>query len=283
MRLEAGALSPRAEIKDVPFFSQTRYHCGPAALAMTLAWTGLPVTQDDITPQVYTPGRKGTLQTDILGAARRNGRLAVPVTKLSDLFREVAAGNPVLVFQNLQLQMFPLWHYAVLIGYDMEREDVILHSGTERRRVTALNTFAHTWARSGSWAVVVLPPDRLPATAGELADVRAAAGLERVGRTAEAAVAYRTIRGRWPKSYAAAMGAGNASYASKDYAAAREAFKAATGIRPKAAAPWNNLAYALAALGKRKEAIAAARQAVSLGGSQAKAYRDTLASISAGK
>src|SRR2546422_3737218 len=46
----------------------------------------------------------------------RSGQLAVPVTTLSDLLAEVAAGHPVLVFQNLGLHWIPRWHFAVAVG-----------------------------------------------------------------------------------------------------------------------------------------------------------------------
>ncbi len=68
---DPGDLPPRAEVAEVPFFAQERYYCGPAALAMVLAWSDLPVTQEDLVPQVYTPGREGSLQSDVLSAARR--------------------------------------------------------------------------------------------------------------------------------------------------------------------------------------------------------------------
>ena len=68
---------------------------------------------------VYTPGREGTLASDMIAAARRNGRVAVPVTSLPALLAELAAGNPVIVFQNLGLGFVPRWHYAVAFGYDL--------------------------------------------------------------------------------------------------------------------------------------------------------------------
>ena len=119
----AGGLPPRAEVAGVPFFPQEEAYCGPAALATVLSWSGLPVTQDEVAAQVYTPGREGTLRTDVAAAARRHGRLAVPVTRLADLVAELAAGHPVLVFQNLGLGWFPVWHYAVAVGYDLEAGD----------------------------------------------------------------------------------------------------------------------------------------------------------------
>ncbi len=276
---DPGDLPPRAEVAEVPFYAQERYYCGPAALAMVLTWSGLPVTQEDLVPQVYTPGREGSLQNDVLTAARRNGRLAVPVGTLPDLLAEIAAGHPVLVFQNLALDWVPQWHYAVAIGYDLEDRVLILHSGLDARRVTPLDTFEHTWKRGAYWALVVLPPDQLPARAEETAVLRAAAGLERSGRVDEAATAYATVLRRWPNSLAALMGLGNVSYARHDLDAAEAAFRRAIAAHPEAPAPWNNLAYVLIGLDRRGEAIAAAREAVRLGGDDAAPYRETLDEI----
>ena len=160
------ALPAAGTVEEVPFFPQDDYYCGPAALAMVLAWSGLEVTQDDLVPIVYTPGRQGTLQADILAGARRFGRLAVPVATVPDLLAELAAGHPVLVFQNLSLPIYPLWHYAVATGFDLETGKLRLHSGRTEHLETRLSTFTRTWARSDYWALVVLAPDQLPATPG---------------------------------------------------------------------------------------------------------------------
>jgi hypothetical protein len=278
--LDAGAgLPPRAEVTGVPFFPQEEYYCGPAALAMALSWSGLPVTQEEVAAQVYTPGREGTLQSDVVAAARRNGRLAVPVAGLSELAAELAAGHPVVVFQNLGLGWFPVWHYAVAVGYDLSSRDMILRSGLEPRRVTPLRTFERTWARGDHWALVVLPPDELPAAADETTVLRAATGLEQVGRFREAAAAYGAIAERWPDSLAAWIGLGNAAYAADDLDAAEDAFRTAAERHPEAAAAWNNLAHVLGQRGRRAEAIAAAERAVSLGGPDAPTYRATLREV----
>ena len=127
---DRGNRPPSVELSEVPFFPQEQYYCGPAALATVLAWSGLDVTQDDMVSQVYTPGRQGTLSSDVVAAARRNGRLAVPVDNLADLLAELDAGHPVLVFQNLSLDWYPQWHFAVAVGYDLDSGDLILRSGT---------------------------------------------------------------------------------------------------------------------------------------------------------
>lgn len=276
---ERGAGPQAVELTEVPFFPQEDYYCGPAALATVLAWSGLDVTQDDMVPQVYTPGRQGTLRSDVVAAARRNGRLAVPVEDMAALLAELDAGHPVLVFQNLALDWAPQWHFAVAVGYDLQSGDLILRSGTEQRRITRLSTFEHTWSRGDYWALVVLPPDSLPATASELAVLQAASGLEQTRRSTEALAAYQAVLGRWPDSLGAAMGLGNTRYALGDREGARAAFADAIARHPDAAPAWNNLAVVLSELGRPADALEAAREAVRLGGANADTYRETLAEI----
>lgn len=278
---DPGALPEKAMVADVPFFPQEKYFCGPAATAMTLAWTGLAVTQEDMAKQVYTPGREGTLQPDVIAAMRRNGRLAVPVDSLRELLGEIAAGRPVLVFQNLGLAIYPRWHFAVAIGYDLDAGELIMHTGPWDNRPVALRTFEHTWRRGGYWALVVLKPGEMPVSAEEMEVVRAAAGLERVSRFADAAIAYEAILGRWPQSFPAWMGLGNARYAMKDLAGAEAAWRGAIAADPPNAAPaWNNLAYVLQALGYHPLAVEAAEKAVELGDPDDPNYRATLDEIS---
>jgi len=272
-------LPERAEVPAVPFFAQEDLYCGPAALATTLAWSGLPVTQQDLVPVVYTAGREGTLQSDILAGARSYGRLAVPVNELRDLLAEIAAGHPVLVFQNLGLDWYPQWHYAVALGYDLAEGTIILNSGRNEQLRTQLATFERTWARTGHWALVITPADRLPARGNEFAITEAAAGLERARRRNEAATAYAAIVSRWPESYIAWMGLGNARYTMQEFAAAEQAYRRAGQIRPEAPDPWNNLAYSVAQQGRTQEAVALAERAVENAGERADRYRDSLAEI----
>ncbi len=138
---EPGVLPVTAEITSVPFVAQERFYCGPAALTMALAWSGLDVTQDEIAAEVYTPGRQGTLRSDVLAVARRHGRLAVTVPTLPALLGEIAAGHPVIIFQNLGLSWVAQWHFAVAIGYDLAAGEILLHSGLKARKSMSLSTF----------------------------------------------------------------------------------------------------------------------------------------------
>ncbi len=275
-----GDLPVRAEVADVPFFPQEQYYCGPAALSTALGWTGVSVSPDELAQRVYTPDRQGSLQSDMIAAARRSGRMAVPVRNLRDLTTEIAAGHPVVVFQNLGLEWYQQWHFAVAVGYDLERREITLRSGGEPRHVTPFETFERTWRRGDYWALVVLRPEVLPASAGLDSVLRAAAGLERVENYREAAAAYAAIIGRWPGSYSALMGLGNVRYSEGDLGGAESAFRQAVELMPSQAEGWNNLAYALAAQGRQDEAIEAAREALRLSPGNQAPYLDTLRDVS---
>lgn len=241
------SLSPQVELADTPFFPQDRYQCGPAALATVLNVRGVAVTPDELVPQVYLPAREGSLQAEIVAAIRRQGLLAVTVEPgLDAVLEEVAAGNPVLVLQNLGLDWLPRWHYAVVVGYDLAAQELILRSGTEARRVTQFGVFIRTWDRSQRWGLVVLAPGALPARPEPGRYLDAVSGLEAIGKLDAAHAGYRTASDRWPREAIAWLGLGNTEYALGQHAAAETAFRRAIEIRPAEFAAWNNLSYALA-------------------------------------
>jgi hypothetical protein len=255
-------LPPRAERADTPFYPQTEYECGPAALATALGAAGIAVRPEALTEQVYLPARRGSLQLEMLATARRRGALAVRLPGTLDaLLHEVAAGRPVVVLQNLSLPIAPRWHYAVVVGYDLAGRELLLRSGTTERLAIGLTPFEHTWARSGHWAFVAVPPGELPAAASEAEVTAASVAFERVAEAAAARRAYEAALARWPGNLTLAIGVGNTRYAAGDLGGAAEAFEAAAQ-RHDSAAAWINLAELRLQQGRRDLAEAAARRAV---------------------
>jgi hypothetical protein len=249
---------------------------------MALNWSGDGVTPEELSPQVYTPGRGGSLQTGLVAAARRHGRVAYPIRKLDALLMEVAAGSPVVVLQNLGFSGYSVWHYAVVIGYDLPGEEILLRSGDDPRKRMSLRLFERTWARSEHWGLLVLPPHRVPASVDPNLYLEAILGVERAQHWGAAAEAYGVAAARWPDSLGAWIGLGNSRYALGDLSGAEEAFRRAAGVHPDAAPAFNNLAHVLEEQGRREEALVAARQAVALGGLNARVYQETLRRIEGG-
>lgn len=243
------------ELADTPFFAQERYQCGPAALAMALQASGVDVRPDALVEQVYIPDLQGSLQTEMVAAARERGRLAYVIApELPALLAELRAGRPVLVLENLGWDFYPTWHYAVVIGYRPEADQLVLHSGTEARKAVDADDFLDDWSKAERWGVVLLRPGEMPAGDDPARYLRAAAGLEASGAPAGAAAAYRAATRRWPGSGAAWLGLGNAEHARGDAEAAERAYRRALEADPQAVAARNNLAQVLAERGCRAAA-----------------------------
>ena len=62
-------IPPVWELGDTPFFAQSRYQCGPAALATMLAYRRVSVVPDDLTDKVYLPKREGSVTVEMEAAA----------------------------------------------------------------------------------------------------------------------------------------------------------------------------------------------------------------------
>ena len=276
----ATMLTQQVELADVVFYPQETHQCGPAALAMVLDAGGVMVTPQDLSTQVYLPGREGSLQVEMLAATRRNGLLAYELApKLEDVLAEVAAGSPVIVLQNLGLSWYPVWHYAVVVGYDLPREEIILRSGLERRQILHLTTFEHTWKRSGYWAMLALSPDKVPRTAVEAVYISAALALEKAAQLKSAETAYESALRLWPRNLVARIGMGNAAYAQGDTQRAEIAYRQATLDHPDSPVAFNNLAQTLADQDRFAEALASANRAVGLGGTDQAVFLETLQQI----
>jgi hypothetical protein len=272
-------LPERIELTEVPFFPQLEYQCGPAALATVLVSAGAKTTPEALVPQVYIPDRKGSLQVEMLAAARRHGMVSYALApRFEDVLREIAAGTPVIVLQNLGL-FSAGWHYAVAIGYDYPLGTLVLRSGTQERDVMPFAAHEVVWMRSGYWAMVAVPPDRIPATAEENRWLGAIAALERTGQARGARVAYTAFLGRWPENVNARIGLANAHYALGELAQAEAVLREAARRDPGSVVVLNNLAQALSDLGRHEEALPLIEKAMAAGGPFAGAVQNTRQTI----
>jgi tetratricopeptide (TPR) repeat protein len=249
-RLPDDARHAAVELEATPFYPQTVHQCGPAALATVLRDSGVEVAPDDLSSRVYLPQRQGSLQTELVAATRSYARLPYVIEPgLEALLAQLRAAHPVLVLQNLGFSFYPLWHYAVVIGYLPDDDAVVLRSGETRRLVMPAARFLRSWRLAGYWGLVVLRPGEFPAGPSAAGHLKAAADLETVGQTRAAALAYGAAASRWPNEAIAWLGLGNTRYRTGNLPGAEEAFRRAVGVDPGYLAAWNNLAEVLAERG----------------------------------
>ena len=271
----------RSELGEAPFFPQQDYQCGPAALATVLVHAGVQVSPEELVGLVYIPARQGSLQAEMLAASRRYSRVSYQIAPRFDaLLREVAAGNPVVVLQDTGAGPVTNWHYAVVVGYDYPAGELYLRSGETRRLAMPFTVFEYTWKKSNYWAMVAMPPDRMPATATEMAYPAAIAAMERVGESPAVILAYSAFLERWPANVAASIGLANQYYALGKLNAAETVLHQAAIRHPESVPVLNNLAHILSDLGRNTEALVLIERALqSAQGPFAAAARETQALI----
>lgn len=265
---------------SVPFYAQDEFQCGPAALAMLLNWADVVVSPQQLEPLVYVPEKQGSFTTEIVAASRQFDRLPYVIEpRMLALIEELSAGNPVLVFQNLGLDWFPQWHFAVVTGFDLSNNQITLNSGTIQAHKMTLDKFERTWQRAQKWAMVVMKEGQLPATANPLNLIKAVTYFEQRQKLGFAHSFYRSAVKRWPESVVVLMAVANSAYQLKDLDSARNYYEKALLIESNYAPAHNNLAMVLMEQGDLEKARQHAQQAVNLGGKRTASYRQTLREI----
>ena len=271
------------ELTDVPFFPQQTRRCGPAALATVAYYAGVPVSLEQLNHQVFLPGKKGSLQYDLLGAARRNNLIPYVIDNSPEaLLEQLASGRPVVVLQNLALDWLPRWHYAVVIGYLPDDGQFVLRSGRQQRKLTGTRRFLSTWEKSGGWAFVVLPPGEIPSDINKVRYLEAITNLEGAASPDTTVRAFTAAATRWPDDAWVLTGLGNARFAAGDPDGAMTAFRQLLALRPDHIAGRNNLAHLLSLRGCVSAARKEAETALKLAGNDDPLHavvRQTLAEI----
>lgn len=241
---------PAVELEATPFFPQSRYQCGPAATATVLNTAGFEITPEALVPEMYLPGRRGSIQVEIVSSVRRHGAVPFVIAPgLEALLAEVRGGRPVLVLQNLGLSGVPVWHYAVVVGFDPGTNRLLLRSGTEPRQQVSTRRFLQTWESAGRWGIVVLRPGELPADQDPLRYLKTVAAVESVGLADTARRAYAAALERWPSHPVAMLGLANSLHALGRDEEAVDYYRALLADKTDHVIARNNLAEALASLG----------------------------------
>lgn len=237
---------PRIELSETPFYPQLEHHCGPAALITVLEASGVTPTYDEVANRIYVPGLEGSLQVELMAATRSFERIPFRLPgELRPVLAEVEAGRPVLILQNLGVRSLPAWHYAVVIGYDRERAEILMRSGTDPLQATPTRRWMRQWDWASRWAIVVLEPGELPINPHLPAVLRALADFDDHAPAEPRLQAWRAVADQWPDEPLAWMGMGNARYELGALEDAATDFEHALEIKPDSWPARLNLAQVL--------------------------------------
>ena len=143
-------VAPAALWLDVPFVKQGKNGCGPATIAMVLAyWRGGEIE-----------ARPGSGQEMYASEMERSFReagfrvFAFP-GDWSDLEQHLAKGRPLIVCLGKSR------HYVVVTGLDPERELISVNDPAQRKLLQLhRKAFEQDWSGSGRWTLLALPPQK---------------------------------------------------------------------------------------------------------------------------
>lgn len=193
---EIKRLPDRVELNTVPFFRGNAYQSGPGALASLLSYQRVQITPGLLVKPLQLPGGEAKLEQSLPHVARQYGFIVYPLDKtLSALLTQVSAGYPVML-RYADGTVFTEPRYAVLVGYNRNKQTVLLHSGMNRHLSMSFSSFSSAWDKEGNWAVLVQNPRQLPASLDESRWIKAADDLAQAGQEQAAGEALKTLKAR---------------------------------------------------------------------------------------
>lgn len=257
-------LPANADIDNLPFYPQQAYYCGPTTLAEIFEFNGIKLSPNDIAPQLFIPDRKGSLQLEMVAAIRQQGLLAYSEkSHLEQLMMLVNLNIPIIVLQNLGLDWYPLWHYAVVKGYDLNTQEIILHSANIANRRVDLALFERTWQRANFWSIIALPANHSLKELNTFSYLKAAQDLLLVDQTHAGIAHLEKATKLWPQEWLSYFLLGN-YYLPHDIAQSVSWFEQGLPFALKETSYLNNYAYALFKNNQIKQAKLMIKQALKL-------------------
>ncbi len=153
--LLAAAPPARHLIEGVPYVRQERLLCGPAVLGMVLGYYGVTIPQERLAEELYRRELSGTLNLDLLVAARNHGFDAEMHRGTLGLVRDYLRRDvPVIALVRVS-EKPERYHYLVIFGYDDGKETLTVHSGNIRAGEIAYAQFQRDWAAADRWMLTV--------------------------------------------------------------------------------------------------------------------------------
>lgn len=256
------AIASAYAIGQVPFYPQQEFFCGPTTLSEVAGFYGLEKSPAEIAPATFTPDLEGTLQIEMVAATRQLGLVAYEQrANMSQLLSLVAEDIPVIVLQNNSISWLPQWHYAVVIGYDIEAKEVVLHTGVTEAHRLNFSTFERTWRRANYWMLAMLPASKTSEHLDPFIYTKACQDLINTQQANAGVAALTAATRQWPQYWLPYFLLGNHYFSTEPLIAANW-FEQGLGVAQQQVSYLNNYAMLLSKLGCHSKAAALINRAL---------------------
>ncbi|KAB0496763.1 hypothetical protein SAMN05216558_3267 [Pseudomonas vancouverensis] len=190
---EIRGLPDRVELSG-RFYRGDAFQSGPQVLASMLSQQGVVITPGLLEKPLHLPGGEGQLQQNMQSLAREYGMMVYPLdSNLPALLTQVAAGYPVMVRFTEGSAMWAEPRYAILSGYNRQKQTVLLRAGMNQREMMKFGSFESAFKDAGGWAVLIQNPTQLPAHVDQQRWLKAANELAQAGQEQAAAKAKKAL------------------------------------------------------------------------------------------
>jgi predicted double-glycine peptidase len=149
-------------LRQMPFFAQETYQCGPAALATVVDYwqgklrKGTWISPDEIAAAIYSPSARGVLTLDLEAYARKRGFEATQYSgSLDDLKRQIDRGVPAIILVDYGFSLYEANHFMVVKGYSSD--GVIVNSGRRENQLLPEGELQKIWKKTRRWTLVLKP------------------------------------------------------------------------------------------------------------------------------
>lgn len=190
------------EIRNLPdrvelsgrFYRGDAFQSGPQVLASMLSQQGVVITPGLLEKPLHLPGAEAQLQQNMQNLAREYGMMVYPLdSNLPALLTQVAAGYPVMVRFTEGSALWAEPRYAILSGYNRQKQTVLLRAGMNQREMMKFGSFESAFKDAGGWAVLIQNPTQLPAHVDQQRWLKAANDLAQTGQEQAAARAKKAL------------------------------------------------------------------------------------------
>jgi tetratricopeptide (TPR) repeat protein len=265
---------------NLKLYKQDTYYCAPASLATLLEHQKIVFSYDELIKKTFTPKLNGSLQLELKAATRSYGLIPYElVGNIESILGEISNKNPVLVLFNLGLRDAPMWHYAVALGYDTQKQEIFLSAPNGNKTWMSFEEFERFFEKGGKWAIAALKPPKIPTYVDEKEFIKAVLDMYEVGDKELAKYALVAYVSKNPNSLVAMIALGNIYFLQNDFNSAAFVYKKSLEIEAENPVVLNNLAISLLRQNKPKEAKKYAQKAIKLGGVFLQKYKNTLDEI----